>query len=164
MKLTFERAHELLDYDPTTGVFRWKIKRRGPRRPGEVAGTVGSHGYIAIVIDGEGWLGHRLAWFMTHGSLLDDQIDHENLIRVDNRLKNLRVATPLQNRGNVRVRSDSRTGVKGVSWHKQTQKWNAHIRINGRKRSLGLFHSILEAGAAYATAAQQHFGEYARVA
>jgi len=154
---------ELLHYDSETGIFTWKVGRKGTRGIGSVAGTTkGSHGYVTICVDGEYFLGHRLAWIMTYGSLSAPQIDHRNLVKTDNRLRNLRPSSSLQNRGNTCVRSDSLTGVKGVSLHRQTGKWNAHIRINGRKRSLGLFHSIDEAGRAYARAATEHFGEFAR--
>jgi hypothetical protein len=48
MELTAERLRELLDYDPETGVFRWKMNRRR----GKVAGTLRPDGYRQIGIDG----------------------------------------------------------------------------------------------------------------
>jgi len=38
-KLAAERLHELLDYDPDTGVFTW-LEKRGRVRAGDVAGTL----------------------------------------------------------------------------------------------------------------------------
>ena len=36
-KLTAERVRELLNYDPTKGIFRWKVSRRNGAKPGDVA-------------------------------------------------------------------------------------------------------------------------------
>ena len=41
---------------------------------------------------------------------------------------------------------------KGVSWHKATNKWVSYIKINGKKKHLGLFTSEEEAAEAYQNA------------
>ena len=53
--------------------------------------------------------------------------------------------------------------VKGVSWHRAGQKWQASIRNDGRSRGLGLFTSAEEAARAYDAAAVLAFGEFAYV-
>lgn len=50
--LTAERARELLDYNPDTGEFRWRIARRGTARYGAIAGSFDSGGYRMIMVDG----------------------------------------------------------------------------------------------------------------
>lgn len=37
------------------------------------------------------------------------------------------------------LRQDNTSGYKGVSWHKQSQRWRARVFINGKERSLGYF-------------------------
>lgn len=59
--------------------------------------------------------------------------------------------------------SSSRTGVKGVSWHRASGKYTAQIQANGRKTYLGTFDTIAEAAAAYERAAREQHGSFARV-
>lgn len=89
-------------------------------------------------------------------------IDHINGNRLDNRLCNLRVATPTQNNQNHRPRK-SKSGLKGVVWHGHAKAWQARIKINGKEKSLGLYKNKLLAYDAYVANAIQSFGEFARL-
>ncbi len=44
-----------------------------------------------------------------------------------------------------KAQENSVTGVRGVSWHRQTSKWQAHIQVKKDKHFLGLFDTIEEA-------------------
>ena len=44
----------------------------------------------------------------------------------------------------------------GVRWHKATQKWEAYIRVAGRKLHLGLFVEEADAADAHLRAADAH--------
>ncbi|WP_278445217.1 HNH endonuclease [Stutzerimonas kunmingensis] len=158
--LTQERLKELLSYDPATGVFTWK-KARGNKPAGSTAGTV-NHGYLVTKCDKIGYLNHRLAWLYVHGSFPELEIDHINRDKADNRLCNLRLATTSQNQHNAAVRSDSTTGVKGVSLHRPSNKYRAAICVKGERTVLGYFTTIAEAAAAYAYAADRLHGDFAR--
>ena len=49
--------HELLSYDPTLGVLRWKVVRRGwANKVGRLAGPRKRRGSIEVKVDGVGWL------------------------------------------------------------------------------------------------------------
>lgn len=155
--LTAKRLREVLDYNPDTGEFRWKIAQR--RYIGEVAGYRGDAcGHRQIRIDGRAYYAHRLAWLYVHGQWPDNQIDHCDVDPSNNTLSNLRKATNQQNRQNVRSkRSDGRKGI-----HCTGRKWQAAIRVGGKRIYLGHFNTPDEAAAAYSQAVAQHHGEFGR--
>ena len=149
--VTQARLKELLDYNPDTGVFTWRVSR-GSVKSGSVAGSENSEGYLQIRIYGKPYRAHRLAWLYTHGEFPTGQLDHINRVRTDNRISNLRAATNAENTQNRSKRSDNTSGVIGVSWHKRIGKWLAHIKLNGRLKHLGYYGTIEEAAAARAAA------------
>ena len=165
MLVTRERLRELLDYDPLTGLFAWKVKRnssRGCLLPGTIAGTVGpSNGYVYIKVDGKRYFAHRLAFLWMEGTMPPEQVDHINGVRSDNRWSNLRHATQWENIGNRAVFATSKSGVKGVYWNKKAGKWRATIRSAGRQHFLGYFNTVEEAQAVYNFAAGLVFGQFA---
>lgn len=160
MELTAELARELLTYEPDTGDFYWK-------RNGKKAGCINSHptqGYAQIYVAGKRYRAHRLAWLMTYGMWPAHEIDHINGKRADNRICNLREVTSSQNKANIGLRSDNKSGVRGVSWHKQINMWRVTIRFNGKERLVGLFHSLDAARKAREQAEIEVFGEFRRIA
>lgn len=76
-------------------------------------------------------------------------VDHINRDKLDNRRINLRFCTRGQNMANAGLSKHNSSGLKGVSWHKQSQKWTAVIMIKGKNKNLGLFVTKLEAYQAY---------------
>ena len=164
MDLTQQRLRELLDYNPLTGVFVWRVVRGGPSKDGNEAGCVMGNGYVRITVEKRSYAAHQLAWFYMTGEWPPSEVDHINLIRSDNSWANLRLATLSQNRANTGKRSHNTSGFKGVSFHPGTQKWRAIIAKDGTRHSLGLFSSPDLAGEAYARKANELFGEYARAA
>jgi hypothetical protein len=103
---------------------------------------------------------------MMHRFLLDVtdpkvQIDHKNHAGRDNRRENLRIASSTENNRNCRMSTRNTSGKKGVTWHKNTKKWRAYIRIDGRNTHLGLFTSKVEAARIYDAAAIAHHGLFA---
>lgn len=92
----FIAARDRLSYDPETGSLRW---RDGPKA-GRVAGTVGVSGYRRVCINGKQLRAHRIAWFIYHGAMPNDQVDHVNRNRDDNRISNLRDVSNAENQRN----------------------------------------------------------------
>jgi hypothetical protein len=127
----------------------------------KIAGCISTKGYRQIAIGDIPHLAHRLVWVLCNGTIPADlQIDHVNNDRADNHLNNLRLATSQQNHFNAGKRSNNRSGFTGVSWHKPSRKWIAAIRINGKKKYLGIFKTAESAAACYATAAIAHHGKF----
>jgi hypothetical protein len=81
---------------------------------------------------------------------------------LDCRRENLRAATSTQNHANTTKRRNNSSGFKGVFWHRRLSKWFAQITCNGKQRHLGCFADKESAADAYARAARELFGEFAR--
>ncbi len=161
-KVSADRLRLLLSYEPSTGQFRWN-ESRGRVASGDRAGSRGRIGYELIRIDGRAYLSHRLAWLYVHGQWPEcDELDHINGVRSDNRISNLRLATFSQNRANSRTHTDNASGFKGVSLDRRRGKWQAQICCDYKKKHLGYFSTREDAYLAYARAANESFGEYAK--
>lgn len=148
--ITKDQITGLFDYNPETGNFHRKTLRGG-RSVGSVAGSKDTYGYVQLMIDGKMYLAHRLAWLVEHGEWPSQEIDHIDHDRANNKISNLRLASRKTNMHHLSgVRSDSKTGVAGVS--KKAFGYVARIQDSGKRRHLGSFHTLEEASAAYAAA------------
>lgn len=159
---TGERLRYLLDYNPVTGLFRWKVSTSNRVEVGAVAGSkTGDYAYIGV--DGTAYLAHRLIWIWVHNVDPEEYIDHRNGNKRDNRLENLRQATVSQNMCNQKVSAICTTGYKGVSLIGRTGRYRATIGINSKTKHLGSFDTAQEAHEAYCAAAALLHGEFMRV-
>lgn len=145
----------LLDYNPETGLFIWRRSNSNVSPAGSLAGrSINSDGYRQIVINRRFYKAHRLAWFYVHG-VWPKQIDHINGVRTDNRLCNLRNVSSQQNAHNQRrPHRNNRSGFLGVS-KRADGRFQAEIRVSGKKRYLGAFPTAEQASAAYVAAKRQ---------
>ncbi len=154
-----EELHRIFEYNPNDGLFRWKVKKARRVQIGNAAGTLHPNGYVYIKIADIRYFAHVLAWIYIYGER-PDMLDHIDRCRSNNRIENLRVCTGSQNKYNSSRYCNNTSGKRGVSWHKQYQKWQAYINIDGRRKYLGRFPSIEEATIAYETAARELQGEF----
>lgn len=148
-------------YDPDTGAVYWIANGKG-RIKKKAAGTKLKSGYIGICHNGKRYMAHRIAWFLYHGKWPEDQIDHINGERADNRICNLREATNSQNGKNLKINANNKTGVTGVCFDKQTQKWRAYIRVDFKMIDLGRFADFNYAVDARRAAEKKYFGDWLR--
>ena len=125
--------------------------------------TQSSHGYLCGTLFSIKYRAHRVIWALHAGAWSIDDIDHINGNRSDNRIVNLREATRSQNLMNSCVRSNNTSGLKGVSWAKERQKWNAYINANGIRKNLGYFETAELAYAYYCAAAVDAHGDFRRL-
>lgn len=148
--LTAARLRDLLNYDAETGVFTRRVRTSNRVKVGDRVGTYSaSDGYLRAHIGNRLYLMHRLAWLYVNGGWPAKNLDHANGDRQDNRIANLREAMHRENGQNVVAHRDNKSGLLGVTWHRQANGWNARICVDGKQRSLGIFQTAEAAHAAY---------------
>ena len=111
-----------------------------------------TNGYIRIGISGKLYRVHRLIMMAFVGES-DQQVDHINRIKTDNRLENLRYCTHSENQCN----RESVDIAKGYSWERN--KWRAYIRINNKQKHLGMFEKEADARQAFLDARLKYSNE-----
>ena len=151
--ITYDRLKELLEYDPATGKFFWRVAR-GPRAAGTEAGTVDSEGYVRIKIDRRMYKAHRLAWLYVHGYTPENDLDHIDRDPSNNRVENLREVSQVCNQRNCGNPKNNKSSVKGVHWTERRGKWRAQIVVNQRNFNLGYYDDFTEAVCARLAAEQ----------
>lgn len=159
MALTQALLKERLHYNPDTGVFTWLVAPRYPSKVkiGDTAGNDHPSGYQQVTVAGHKVLLHRAAWLYVNGQIPDGkEIDHRDGDKSNNRIKNLRLATHQQNQENLTTcRSDSKSGLQGVSWRSQNSKWVVRIMVKGKRKHVGTFTTKAEAHTAYLEAKRE---------
>lgn len=98
--------------------------------------------------------------FVMDKSSNESVVDHINRNSLDNRKNNLRECTQADNCINKSIRSDSSSGVTGVTWYKKYNKWLARITVNKKRILLGYFDDKEEAIRARENAEKKYFGEF----
>lgn len=104
---------------------------------------------------------HHVVFLLHHG-FLPKRIDHKDGNSINNKIENLRAATQSQNIANSKLSKLSTSGYKGVTWRKDTEKWQAQLHCDGKHISLGSHATKEQAHEAYKVASSKYFGEFAR--
>ena len=164
------QVRQLLDYDPETGVLTWRTRSKdwfegSAYCADRLANTFNKQfagkeafacrnakGYRYAKLIGRNEMGHRVAFAHFHGRWPDDEIDHINGVRDDNRIANLREADRSLNMRNTH-------SVKGYCFEKgrRSTPWSAYIAHEGKSIRLGRFATEAEAAAAR-RAAEERYG------
>jgi hypothetical protein len=134
-----------LKYNKNTGIFIWKNKPNRNIKIGTCAGRILNTGYIIIGLDKKVYLAHRLAWYYVYGYFPENDVEHINQKKTDNRILNLREASHMCNLRNTGNFKHNKSGVKGVFWHKQTKRWGATIMVKQKNYDLGRYHNFYNA-------------------
>lgn len=93
------------------------------------------------------------------------QVDHRDNDGLNNRRKNIRLASTAQNHANRRIvkKANATSPFKGVSYSKLRRKWYAKIKSDGKAEHLASCDSALQAALIYDDEARLRFGEFAAV-
>lgn len=145
---SIELVRDLLNYNPSTGIFTWANPLQKARISRLAGWTNKENGYHFLRIDGYIYAGQRIAWLYINGTEPKGEIDHINGNRTDNRISNLRDVTQQQNCQNS-------TKAKGFGKYPYLKKFKAYIAINGKQKHLGYFSKEEDARAAYLKAKKE---------
>lgn len=166
--ITPEFLRKLIRYEPSSGKYFWIARDPSLFTPTkkrsqialatwwnsrfadkETFICVNNRGYLTTRIFGHCMLAHRAIWAIHYGAWPTLDLDHINRDRADNRLENLREATPSQNARNKSLASNNKSGVRGVYQDSEYGGWRANIYTNEKKQIyLGAFKTREEAIAA----------------
>lgn len=163
--LTLEFLKTVLRYDPSTGTWTWLAPstRWSRIKVGSEAGTISEGRYHMITVCGFQYKSHRLAFFYMTGKWPPSTMDHEDLDKTNNKWTNIRPATRQENGRNYPRQANNTSGRKCVSFDKRRGKFRAHIYVSKRQKWLGYHDTAEQAHAAYADAARELFGDFARI-
>lgn len=158
--ITQKRLKEVLNYDPETGIFTWKIKISKKIIVGTEPRSLNRYGYKRIRIDKRDYMAHRLAFLYMTGEFPKDQVDHINRIRTDNRFCNLRNASNAQNQWNKSKLRNNSTGFKGIHFANRERRFVAKVNVENKTICIGYFKELKCAVEAYENFVRKAHGEF----
>lgn len=156
---------QLLRYEHESGKLFWKERTPemiGPvkvdksqvclafnrRSAGKEAFTAIRAGYRVGNIFSRTYAAHRVIWAIVHGEWPNDDIDHIDGNRSNNKIGNLRDVTRQVNLRNAGMSRSNSTGVTGVYRNTHTKKFSAKISVDNKSRHLGYFDTVKAASKA----------------
>lgn len=157
-----ERLHELFEIAPIaesqfevhSGLV-WKVSR-GNQKAGGRAGSLRPSSKAPsrfdwkVKVDGRLYIASRLIYLMANGVDPGElQVDHEDQNPINNNVDNLRLGDDSLQGHNRGPRSDNTSGAVGVSWHRESDKWQANLKHKGTYFHLGRYTCKIEAARAY---------------
>lgn len=128
----------------------WRVK--------DICWSKDKDGYLVGSNNGKGVKLHRLIMDCPDDMVVDHIRGEKS--RNDNRKENLRIGTKGQNRRNTKRTIRNKSGVVGVFWNKEKNKWVAQITINHKIIRLGYFINFEDAVKARKEAEKKYFGEW----
>jgi hypothetical protein len=152
------------------GYERYSVSNLGNVRNDEtnriLKGGKDSSGYLQVDLCKIGKKSNKLIHRLVANAFIENPdnkicVDHINCDKINNCVNNLRWATISENAMNSQKPKNNTSGVKGVTWNKKANKWQAQIRIDGKLIQLGLFDDIEKATESRQKAVEQIFKEYA---
>lgn len=148
MEITVDKIREMFYYNRSNGMILARFSAPG-KLPWRDAGTKSKNRYKIVSIGGIYISAHRLAWAYVYGEFPSGIIDHIDGDVSNNSISNLRIADKTKNAENQRrPHINNKLGVLGV-YLRKNGRYNAQIKVNGKKIHLGYYGTIEEAKNAY---------------
>lgn len=146
MNITQEQIKQLFDYRDDGSLIRRVALPGINNGVGTIVGCkpktiTRNNRYVTTKIKGQHYCVHRLIYLYHHGRV-PDQLDHINGNTLDNRIENLRPANQSLNMMNRKTFANNKSGVKGVHWHKRSQKWFVYVDVNKQRKNIGYFEDF----------------------
>ena len=167
-RMSPDYARELFDYDSATGKLFWRVRprehfrtTRGQRLAntkfaGKEAGTENDFGHLAVEVEGNNWLVHRIVWMLHYGKL-PGTVDHIDRNPKNNRIENLRECSQSENSVNSRRRA---SGAFSGVLESRPGVWRARLGVRRKRIHLGYFRTREDAELAYQKGLRDTFGEF----
>lgn len=114
-------------------------------------------GYVSGFIDGKKVYLHRFIM----GYPANKCVDHINRNKLDNRKSNLRICSTRENVINSKLSKNNTSGISGISFRDDRNKFRAYIMVNRKQIFLGYYSDIEDAIFARRQAEIKYFGEFA---
>ena len=155
---------KLFDVYPNEGKFIWKnVSKYHPDLFGKEAGCPSPANkkiYWHIKINNKRYKRGRLMFLYVYGRFPNPCIDHINGNSLDDKIKNLREATVIENAWNHKKRKrqiDLPMGVRNMA----NGKFQARIGYRGKQLHLGVFKTPIEAKKIYEAKRKELYGKFA---
>lgn len=140
--ITADEVRKVLDYNPATGDFIWKVPPSRSVKAGSIAGSkcrANCKTYIRITYEGVRYYAHRLAFLYMNGEWPKHQGKHLDGNGCANMWSNLSDEPPSIVSKNRKLQDNNTSGVNGVYWSASHKKWRVAINHNGKIISGGIF-------------------------
>ena len=82
---------DYFDYNPVTGILRWRVSPTTNVSAGYIAGRKHVNGHLEVGLNGRTYMAHHIVWALSYGALPKGKLIHINGNKADNRLCNLRI-------------------------------------------------------------------------
>jgi len=157
--ITQELALKLFDYKD--GCLYWKAM---PYKRNDLIGT--EAGTLdgdrrQITINKKHYKTHRLVYLMFYG-YMPKEVDHIDGNSLNNRIENLRPASRSEQCCNTKLRKNSTSGIKGVTWDKLRNKWIVSINKDKKTMFTGRFDDLELAQLVAIEARDKYHSSFAR--
>lgn len=150
---------ELFSYKD--GDLFWNVRMANRVYVGDAVGSVhdDEYQYKRVGILGKRYLLHKIV-YMWHYGTMPNVVDHIDGNSANNRIENLRAATKSENSLNKKVRADSSTGIKNVTWYKPLKKWVVNLSVNKKRKHIGYFEDLELASLVALEAMEKFHGQF----
>ncbi len=144
-ELTQEELKRQLYYNPDTGIFTRKVSNNNRVKIGNITSCKDKNGYIKMGINYKEYYAQRLAWLYMEGYFPKGNIKYIDKNRLNNRFDNLSILKPNKKDNKNKLNKNNKSGITGIHWDKNTNKWKGEIIINSKSIYLGRFKKLANA-------------------